>query len=73
MAKNPHPSGRPVRRESKVGRGCWNYPPDPGIVYATPRLRPVARSTCDAVGFLRVPASDDDESRPVGFVHFGGE
>ena len=75
MAKNPHPSGRPIRRDRKVGRGFWNYPNDPNIVYAIPRLRqkPPAAFVADAIGYLHAPVHHDEDHAPmrIGFIDFG--
>jgi len=69
MAKNPHPSGRPIRKDEKVGRQYWNYPAE---TYATPKLRPKLVPVADAVGYLRVyPTNDDDGvTGRIGFVVF---
>jgi hypothetical protein len=72
MAKNPHPSGRPIRRkEEKIGRQYWNYPAE---TYATPRLRPKSGPIADAIGYRTieaVPTWDAEEaSRPIGFMRF---
>jgi hypothetical protein len=70
--KHPHPSGRPIRHEERKPRQYWNYPPDPGVVYATPRLRPKPPlPVADAIGYLRVePHADEDHAVRIGFVVF---
>jgi hypothetical protein len=69
MAKNPHPSGRPIRRDEKVGRQYWNYPAE---TYATPKLRPISKPVADAIGYHRIyPTGDDDGViGRIGFVVF---
>ena len=70
LMKHPHPSGRPIRKDDKIGRQYWNYPAE---TYATPKLRPKAAAPlADAVGYLRVnPTNDDDGvTGRIGFVVF---
>ena len=72
MPKNPHPSGRPIRKEEKKARMIWwNYPAE---TYATPRLRPkvLPPVSADAIGYLRTQNLEgvEDCKQPVGFVHF---
>jgi hypothetical protein len=73
MAKNPHPSGRPIRDQyipKKPSSPTWRCPLE---APATPRLRakPLG-APADAVGYLRVyPTNDDDGTiGRVGFVIF---
>ena len=69
--KNPHPSGRPIRREIKKGRAYWNYPADPAVVYAVPRLRPKSPlPVADCIGYKTVDIAQDDGCEPVGFIRF---
>ena len=69
--KHPHPSGRPIRHEERKPRQYWNYPPDPGVVYTTPRLRPKPLvPLADAIGYKVVDQTRDEPSGAIGFVRF---
>jgi hypothetical protein len=73
MAKNPHPSGRPIRdsRETKKSSSVWWRCPLEQA--ATPRLRPKPPlPVADAIGYLRVErhADEDHVAGRVGFVIF---
>ncbi len=65
--KHPHPSGRPIRKEERVGRQYWNYPAE---THATPRLRPKSVPLADAIGYKVVDQSRDEPSGAIGFVRF---
>lgn len=69
--KHPHPSGRPIRKEEKIGRQYWNYPAE---TYATPKLRPKVGPVADAIGYRTVDAVSawwDEQPRGcIGFIHF---
>jgi hypothetical protein len=71
MAKNPHPSGRPIRPvERKWRQTSFQYPAE---TYATPRLRPrPLLPVADAIGYLRVSPTNDDDgvTGRIGFVVF---
>lgn len=58
MQRNPHPSGRPIRRTETKGRPIWRIPDvEPNV----PRLRQPA--AVDAIGFVHQfsePERDDD-------------
>jgi hypothetical protein len=62
MIRNPHPSGRPVRRSEIKRHPAFRYTPDPAVIYATARLRPrTPLPMVDAIGYLRVePHADED-------------
>ena len=73
MAKNPHPSGRPIRRVEKKWRNtAFQYPAQ---THATPRLRQKVSAltpVADAIGYLRVSPTNDDDgvTGRIGFVVF---
>lgn len=73
MAKNPHPSGRPLPQVRKRWRQTsFQYPAE---AYATPRLRqrPTAPMlVADAIGYLHINPTNDDDGvvGRIGFVIF---
>lgn len=58
MGRPKHPSGKPIHRENKRGRGFWNTPNNGP---ATPRLQQPQPK--DAIGFHRL--ADDTEGGAV--------
>jgi hypothetical protein len=74
MAKNPHPSGKPVRHRfipKKAASSTWHCPLE---TPATPQLRPRSPvPVVDAIGYLRVDEHPDEDHTPmrIGFVDFG--
>jgi hypothetical protein len=71
MAKNPHPSGRPIRSEPKAkpAMSTWR---SPGIGPVTPRLQPKTFPVADAISYFR--QEPQEEGSPwcdrIGFISF---
>jgi len=57
IARHPHPSGKPIRREETRGPQIWRIP-DKGPVI--PRLQQ-ERKDISAIGFTAKIAAQDDE------------
>lgn len=73
MAKNPHPSGRPIRTRHVVPRPIFNYGADPEAPYAVVRLRSRPKPMTDAIAYKEQPSFDDDDFVPFGFSKIRGE
>ena len=74
--KNPHPSGKPIKREKYVRKSQWNCPRE---MYAVPSLRTTVNHSpvADAIGYKTASKTSSEWdgvtwTGKVGFVLFEG-